>query len=85
MASEGVCKPLATEGQACATVRCRRGLTCDFGSKTCVVPPNVDAGPLPEGQCFYSSACSYGGRGRAPVGAAVVLLALVVLRSRRRT
>jgi hypothetical protein len=84
MASAGVCKPFAREGEACATVRCRRGLSCDFGSKACVVPPNVDAGPPPEGQCFYSSACAYGGRGRAPVEAALALLALLAWRSRRR-
>jgi hypothetical protein len=76
MSGDGVCRPLPVAGEPCAGVRCARGNECDGTTKTCVatVP---ERGVTKPGQCFYASACSYGGRGGFPAGLLLVVAALL--------
>jgi hypothetical protein len=79
--SEGVCKPLPGQGEACAGVRCAKGLVCDGAVNQC--QPDLPERAAPRSnQCFYASACAYG-RGQ-PGGLAIVVLALLIASRRRR-
>jgi hypothetical protein len=79
--ADGACRALGQIGDSCANMgRCEGRLSCE--AMTCEAL--TVASPPPPAQCFYSSACSYGGgdRGAASLLGIGVLVAAVLTRRR---